>query len=193
LKTQLHSEQPDSAPEREAHAYLTALLQQKSGEPEAARQTLVQLLKQHPNRIAYIHALATLEQEQGNHRRADQIYRDGLIQYPGNTLLSLASAGNLLEEKSYEKAAALLEQVLRAEPANSAAYRLLAKLENARGNKAASYLAQAEYYDLIGEPHSALDQLNMAKRLDHLPHYYASRIDARLKRLKDELAVSNTE
>lgn len=190
LLKQVQHEHPTGNEEKEAQRYLTALIYEKQENPAAARKTLTALLQQHPSRIAYIHALANLEENQGNHRQAAILYKGGLQQYPGNTLLTLASARNLIEEKSYANARSELEQLLIKEPDNTDAYQLLAKLEDADGNKAASYLAQAEYYYLNGESHSALDQLNMAKRLNPLPHYYASRIDARIKYIKDELALS---
>jgi predicted Zn-dependent protease len=55
---------------------------------------------------------------------------------------------------------------------------------------AASHLARAEYYYLIHEPHSALDQLTNAKRLPNLPHYFALRIDARMQQIKDEIQLA---
>jgi predicted Zn-dependent protease len=193
LLKQIENEHPSSADEQEVRRYLTALIQEKRGNTAIARKILTELRKQHPSRIAYIHALASLEENQGNYRQADNLYNDALHQYPGNPLLLLASAHNLVTEQSYDRARTQLEELLRKEPDNGEAYKLLAKLESACGNKAASYLAQAEYYYLNGEPHSALDQLNMAKRLTPLPHYYASRIDARLKRLKDEMAQTKLE
>ncbi len=75
-------------------------------------------------------------------------------------------------------------------PTSAEAYRLMAKLEASSGNQVASHLAQAEYYYLSGEPHSAIDQLNMARRNNPLDIYHSSRIDARLQQIKDELERS---
>jgi predicted Zn-dependent protease len=102
-------------------------------------------------------------------------------------LLSLSLAEAQMATGDYPAARVLVQQQLVHHPASREAYRLLAQLEAAAGNMAASHLAQAEYYYLSGEPHSAVDQLNTARRLDSLDHYHASRIDARLQQLKDEL------
>jgi len=190
LQKELDNEQPKTAREREAQQYLSALIQEKQGQITTARKTLTTLRQRHPQRIAYIYALATLERQQGKYSEADRIFTEGLNQYPGNTLLSLARAENLIEAKNYTQARQQLERILRTAPENTQAYQLLAQVEDASGNKAAYYLAQAEFYYLSGEPHSALDQLNMAKRLTPLPHYFAVRIDARLKSIKQELERS---
>lgn len=178
-----------SAPEREAQRYLQALVMQRTGDIDAARKLFTTLLKQHPERIAYIYGLGELEASQGMSKRATQIYQQGLKQYPGNDVLTLAQSRNLIANGEHAKAQTLLDDLLRDAPANAEAYRLLAKLESEKGNLAASYLARAKYYYLKGEPHSAIDQLNMAKRLSPLPDYYASRIDAELQLIKKELAL----
>lgn len=190
LEKELSAEKPVTENRREAHAYLRAMLQAEQGDIATARQQLSALLQQHPGRIAYIHALARLEEQQNRHPQAARLYREGLRQYPGNALLAAAYARSLMADDKHGPARSQLEQLLREQPRSSEAYRLLAQLEAEAGNHAASYLAQAEYYYLQGEPHSALDQLNMARRLKPLEHYYVSRIEARLKQIKEELALS---
>jgi predicted Zn-dependent protease len=86
-----------------------------------------------------------------------------------------------------------LEQLLREQEENGAAYRLLAKLEAESGNHPASYLARAEYLYLSGEPYSAIEQLTQAKKLSPLPHYYATRIDARLDQIKSEVSLLRSQ
>ncbi|MCW8840709.1 MAG: M48 family metalloprotease [Gammaproteobacteria bacterium] len=188
LSSELEAEAPTDANEREAHRYLQALVQKKNGNVAAARERLTALLEQNPGRIAYIHELGQLESSEGEHQRASELYLEGLEQYPGNALLTRAYCKTLITDGKHDKARKSLETLLRNRPNDSEAYRLLARLEAESGNLAASYLAQAEYYFLKGEPHSAIDQLNQAKRLSPLPDYFAARIEARLKQLKEELA-----
>ncbi len=171
----------------ESDTYLLALIHEKVGNIKESRDIYKKLLAQAPERIAFIHGMAELESSRGNHNEALALYRQGLKRYPGNTLLSLALAETLTRQKKFSAARELLQQQLVRNPASSEAYRLLAKLEASSGNSVASHLAQAEYYYLSGEPHSALDQLNIARRSNPQDHYHASRIDARLQQIQDEL------
>jgi predicted Zn-dependent protease len=187
LLQQLNSTPSTTGRSTEADSYLRALLYERLGKTENARTQYTNLLKQHPERIAYIYGLAQLESSQGNPTAADSLYRRGLKLYPGNELLTLSLAEVHLGTRNYPAARELIQKQLVRNPLSSEAFRLLAKLEAAKGNQAASHLAQAEYYYLIGEPHSALDQLNTAKRLKSLDLYHASRIDARLEHIQGEL------
>ncbi|HEY9148650.1 MAG TPA: tetratricopeptide repeat protein, partial [Gammaproteobacteria bacterium] len=193
LQQELAAEAPAGAQEQEAHRYLQALVLRKKGDTDAAHDTLTGLLEKYPGRIAYLHELAELETSRDRLERAGELYRRGLELYPGNEALTLAYADNLMLSGKHDEARKRLEQLLRDRPLSSEGYRLLAKLESDSGNHAASYLAQAEHYYLRGEPHSAIDQLNTAKRLNPLPHYYATRIEARLEQLKDELERHRAE
>lgn len=177
----------------EYDAYLYALVYEKQGNFLAARRQYEALLKRYPDRIAFIYGLAQLETGQGQFNKAAKLYRRGLEQYPGNELLTLALAKTLYEKKELANARELIQQQLVRTPRSSKAYKLLAQVEAADGHQAASHMAQAEYYYLTGEPRSALSQLNTAKRENPLDLYHASRIDARLKQIKDELAREKSQ
>lgn len=192
LAREVENEAADSPQAAEARHYLQALIQAQLGNYPAARQQLDALHQQYPGRIAHIHALATLEEQQGQHQRAAELYQQALRQYPGNLLLATSRVRALIAAGSQQLAREQLEQLLREQPNHAEAYQLLAQLEAESGNRAASYLAQAEFYYLRGEAHSAIDQLNMARRLEPQDHYYISRIEARLKQLEQELSLSKS-
>lgn len=177
----------------EYDSYLYALAFEKQGKISAARRQYEALLKRYPDRIAFIYGLAQLETGQGQFDKAAKLYRRGLRQYPGNELLTLALADTLYEKKELASARELIQQQLVRTPRSSKAYKLLARVEAADGHQAASHMAQAEYYYLTGEPRSAISQLNTAKRENPLDLYHASRIDARLKQIKDELAREESQ
>lgn len=182
------AEKSGNAQEKEVLSYLRALIKQRKGEISAARSDLQALLNAHPDRIAYIHALAELERSQSNEQAALALYKKGLRQYPGNPLLTLAMAECQISLKQNSAARELLQQLIRKHP-SAEAYRLQADLEAQADNLVGSYLARAEYFYLIHEPHSAMDQLNSAKRLPNVPHYFALRIDARLKQITEEIEM----
>lgn len=171
----------------ESDTYLLALIHEKTGNIATSRDIYKKLLARAPERIAFIHGLAELESDRGNHTEAVKLYQQGLKRYPGNTLLSLALAETFTRQRNFSPARELLQQQLTRNPASTDAYRLLAKLEASSGDAVASNLAQAEYYYLSGEPHSAIDQLNIARRNNTRNHYHTARIDARLQQIKDEL------
>lgn len=190
LQRTINAEKSNDPDRQEAHQYLLALVQQQKGKIGEARAGLQALLKAHPDRITYIYSLAELESAQKNGPAAITLYRTGLRQYPGNPLLTLALAETHIALKQNAAARALLEQLIRKYP-QAEAYRLQADLEAQAGNMAASHLARAEYYYLIHEPHTALDQLTNAKRLPNLPHYFALRIDARMQQIKEEIQLAH--
>jgi predicted Zn-dependent protease len=187
LLQQLENKKAAGELSTESDIYLLAMIHEKLGNIPASRTLYHGLLARAPERIAFIHGLAELENSQGNAQQAAEIYGQGLKVYPGNTLLSLALAETLIRQRDYASARNLLEQQLRRNPASGESYRLLAKLESSSGNKAASHIAQAEYYYHSGESHSAIDQLNTARRQESLDDYHLTRIEARLNQIKDEL------
>jgi beta-barrel assembly-enhancing protease len=190
LEREVATEKGGNRQEKEVHRYLQALIMQRKGESKEARADLQALLAAHPDRIAYILALAELERSKNNGQAALTLYRKGLHQYPGNPLLTLSMAECQISLKHNDAARKLLQQMTRKQP-TAEAYHLLADLEAQANNMAASYLARAEYYYMINEPHSALDQLNSAKRLPNLANYFALRIDARLKQITEEIDMEN--
>jgi len=167
--------------------YLRAITHIALQQPKEAEQLLQQLVTRFPDSIAYRETLGQLYHTQGKYPLAVTLYRDGLKRYPKNELLSLSLAENLLAEQEYLQAREQIQTVLRLNPASISAHRLLAQLEAENGNPAASHLAQAEYYRLLEEHHSALEQLKLAKRTKGLDFYHASRIEALSREIKQEL------
>lgn len=193
LLQQLDAESPDNNSASEAERYLRALTLQSQGEYKQARVILASLLQYNPGRIAYIHAMAELEAADNNADKASALLAKGLELYPGNRILTLTLSRELISQAKYEPAREHIDGLLRRDPDDARAYHLLAELEAGSGNLAASHLAQAEYYYLNGEPHSAIDQLHTARRLPAVPDYYAARISARLGQIKDELSRIRSE
>lgn len=170
-----------------ADNYLKAITLISLQQPLEAERLLQQLLNKQPGSIAYRETLGQLQRTQGNYQAALSLYQDGLKRYPNNELLSLSLVDTLVALKHYPQARESLQTILRLHPSSVAAYRRLAEVEAKSGNQAASHLAQAEYYLLMGEPHSALEQLNLANRLKNLDFYLSSRIEALSNDIKDEL------
>lgn len=158
--------------------YLRAITYMALQQPAEAQQLLLRLVRESPESIAYRDTLGQLYYQQGNYQQAISLYREGLHRYPDNEQLTRSLATNLLAVHDYPQARELLQTVVRRNPQSVDAYRLMAELESSAGNPPAAHLAQAEYYLLLDEPHSALEQLKIAKRLSNLDFYHASRIEA---------------
>ena len=177
--------------DEESRRYLLALLHQQRHEYDASRSLFETLVKESPQRIAYIDALAKLELAAEKAPAAARHYRQGLVYYPDNDLLGLGLARSLMAQGDLAKARESLQQLTARKPGGSATVlRLLAQTEEGLGNLAASHLALAEYYLLLDEPHSALNQLQIARRQQPLDDYHAARIEAYAEEVKQRIAAS---
>jgi predicted Zn-dependent protease len=190
-----HSQSPESLmkslgnsdEDDELGSYLRAITHIAMQQPAAAKQSLQALLSRAPESIAYRETLGQLLYQEGEYALSANLYREGLKRYPHNPLLSLSLAKALIAQKNYSAARIVLQDLLRFTPHSAAAYQQLAKLESDSGNQAAAHLAQAEHYQLLGEPHSALEQLKLAKRIANLDFYHASRIEAMSSELMESI------
>jgi predicted Zn-dependent protease len=187
MKTLESEQQGQLADNKESDSYLRAITHIALQQPTEAGKLLQQLVTKAPESIAYRETLGQLHHDQGAYDEAVSLYRNGLQRYPHNEMLALSLAKNLLALHQYPQAREPLQEVLRRNPRSASAYTLLAQLESEAGNQAAAHLAQAEHYRLMAEPHSALDQLKIAKRIKNLDFYHASRIDAFIKEVEESL------
>ncbi|MDH5784905.1 MAG: M48 family metalloprotease [Chromatiales bacterium] len=174
---------------RDEHSlYLQAITHIALQQPQQAKKILSQLLRNAPESIPYRETYGRLLFEQGEHTRAIKLYRDGLKRYPNNELLLMSLCRSLLAEKNYSEGRDLLQGVVRRNPRSIVGIDLLAQLETETGNPVAAHLARAEYYLLLEEPHSALGQVNLAKRVEKKDFYHSSRIEALTQQITEQIA-----
>jgi predicted Zn-dependent protease len=171
--------------------YLRAITYIALQQPAKAKELLQQLVTKTPESIAYRETLGQLHYAQGDYSEAVTLYRNGLQRYPHNEMLALSLGKNLIALHEYSQAREPLQEVLRRKPDSAATYGLMAQLESEAGNQPAAHLALAERYRLLDDPHSALEQLKIAKRISTLDFYYASRIDASIKDIEE--AIKNED
>lgn len=170
-----------------AERYAYALALSHDGQHDEARAQFRQLLKRSPERISFLLAHARNEAAMEEYGSAAEVYAQGLRLYPANLPLCLGYADVLLKQQKPDEARRLLSDLLKRHPNQARTYQLLGQAEEQSGNLGAAYLAQAEYYALEGEPHTAITQLKQAQRLPKLDFYLASRIEAKLQQLQDEI------
>lgn len=177
----------------ERYGYALALL--AVGKHNKAREQMQKLRKKDPDRTAYRIAAAEIELAAGNAAASRTIYSESLELYPDNYSLTLHYAETLLRTGDAQKAKDILQDLTRNREPTSEVYRLLAHAASEAGFSAESHRSMAEYYYLNGQTSAAIDQLSIALRKAN-DFYQASRIEARLQHLKEEVSSeskANTE
>lgn len=171
----------------EAARYGYALALLNNGQIDPARAQIKWLLDKSPNRIAYLIAEAQVETAAGNGKSALKIYNDALNLYPRHYPLTILDSTELLHQGQAAAARQLLQEYLRYRDPKPLVYKQLAQAENDSGFLAESQQALAEFDYLNGQTQSAIEHLNQALSLTKKDDFYrASRIEARLKQLKQQ-------
>ena len=177
--------------QEDARRYGYALALLAAGQTKAAGEQLDRLAAKDPDRIQYRLAQGQVASAKGQPERALKIYADALKLYPRDYALTVAYVGELLLAGQAAVARQTLQDYLRSREPRPLVYKLLAQAENDAGAPIESKQALAEYAYLSGQTQSAIDYLNQALALTKPDDFYrASRIEARLKELKSEVAMN---
>ena len=102
-------------------------------------------------------------------------------------------ASALISAGDSARATRLLREHMRDKDKDPNVYQLYARATGNVGQQAEAHRALAEYYYLIGETGTAVQQLTLAQNLlkdQEKDFYLAARVEARLSELKKELAAS---
>ena len=153
-----------------------------------ARSAIQPLIDQDVDRLSYQLVLAEIEMDVGRLSAALQIYEDNQKLYPDDQALSINQAEALLQARLPEQAVKLLERQLSFGAPPRTIYKLLAKVEEARGNKSQSHRWYAEYYYISGQLPLAADQLRIAADYAKGDEYQRARIASRLREVQNALS-----
>jgi len=164
--------------------YALALALLDTRQTNTVQKQIDWLFQNDGDRVIYYLLQARLALVQNNWAKAKKVYKQALEIYPGDKILGLDYAEKLLQNHVPRKAKAVLLGL--SADSNPDYYDLLARAYELTGAKAQSYLALAEKYYLIGYTQLAIEQLEMALKMDSLDFYLASRIGARYKALQAE-------
>jgi len=104
--------------------------------------------------------------------------------YPGYESLRYALIDALIRDHRAARAVELARSGTVRDPSDLRMWELLARAEAERGNRIAQHRAQAEVYVLRGSLSAAIEQLEMARRVEEGDFFEQSRVDARLRELK---------
>ncbi len=156
---------------------------------DEARREIAQLLKRRPDFGLYRIAEAESELAAGRPKEALAIYAAALRKDPGGLALQQRYAAASLATGQAATARDLLRKMVRQQPGEPALFRMLATAAGETGARLEAHQALAEHYYLTGNPQGALEQLEIARRFAGDSVYVRSGLDARIKEIKDEVAL----
>ena len=173
--------------EAERYGYAVALL--RSRQLATARTEIGKLVAQQPGRTSYLILQAETEMAAGNYKQALTIYADSYAKAPGDAPLVNYYASALLKTGKHRQARDLLKTALQRRPEDPELHRMLAQAAGGIGAKYEAHKAMAEHYYLSGNPHAAIDQLQLAARFAGDSFYLQSSVEARIAAIKEEIAL----
>lgn len=168
--------------------YEYALTLLETGAVDQARTALQPLLNSNKEEIAYITASARIDLRARNPARAKTTLEQALRLYPGYPALTTLLAQALLDLNQPAEAEKWVSNLIQDQNQLllPSYYHLLAEAQDRGGNKADAHQSLAEYYYLIGQTRTAIEQLEIALRqIKDNDNYRKQRINARMDALKE--------
>jgi predicted Zn-dependent protease len=170
------------------YGYILSLIRvERFGE---ASKLIDSLLKQYPHKIAFLLAKAEIQTKNKQTDQAIKTYQQALATYPGNESILHDYIEVLVQERKFKLAKNVLESFLKTQPKNPVFYKYLAQTKAALNSPAESHEALAEYYYQRGQFHQAIDQINIALKTTKDDFYTASKLEAKLRYIKEEIPPS---
>jgi len=172
------------------YGFAAALLRAK--EPARAEAELAPLMKaaDHP---MYAGLAARIRQGSGDDRGAADMISLALVRYPNNRALNYAYIESLQRLGRNREATSVLDEQIKNYPRDARLHTLRAKGYAALGKRLLQHQAQAEAYLLQGSLPAAVEQLELAQKSGDGDFYQLSSVDARLRKLKAQLAQEMKE
>ena len=169
--------------QQQAAGYGLAISALRAKNYPLAEQVLTDLQRRHPDQLWFRIAQAELLQAQQKHTEAALLLEELASLMPRNYAITALLANSLIKTDRAERAALLLEPILRQRSNDPALWRLAADGWGYSGNLAMAHLARGEVLFLSGADELGMDQLRYARDYskDNFPLH--SRINARLKEM----------
>ncbi len=154
-----------------------------------AGKVLDEALKSNPLEPALLVSQARLLEKTGKLKQAVELLDDSLTLLPGDYPLTMQLADYLIQAGNYDRAISQLEGQLQLRAEDDAIYRVIARAYGAKGDRVSTHSYQADYLYLNGQLEPAIQQLEIALEQKPLDFYQASRLEARLKAMRDEFEI----
>lgn len=170
-----------------AYAYLRA--------NQAARaQQEVQWLSQHGMNNAYLDTLKALTAaKQGQVQQAQALFIQGIKRTPRHRALVLGEAELLVQSKQWAAAITHIQQQLNTFPDDAHLYDWLAVAYQGQGKQMLRHQALGEAYVRKYDLARAVEQFEIASKTKDGDFYLQSRVEARLKTLRQQLQLTQED
>ena len=151
---------------RDANRYGLAIAYNENEQYALASATLAPLLDKDPNRISYVVTQAEILTQQNEPGQAIDFLQRHLAINPGNHALTMAHVDALIEARSYNAAAEIMERLSMDRPNDVQLWYQLAETQGQAGNISKVHQARAEYFRLIADFQRARQQLQLALKIE---------------------------
>ncbi len=169
--------------------YGLALALARNGQYQQALDGMQQLATQYPDNISISMSLAQIHTQALNPQAALAIYEERYHLYPDNHMVVVNFTRALLQSGNSARVLKILNDYKRILKLDAPLLRILAETLKAEGREAESQATLAEYFYQRGDLDGAIQQLTLASRQPGNTFYQASRIEARLETLKEEVTL----
>lgn len=169
------------------YAYVLALL--RDGQAAAARERARPLIASAPTRIAYVLLDARTLAAVGDTDKALRGLSAALDLFPGNYPLTRYHAELSLAHQRHEGVTQRLDQALERRPDEPVLLKLRSRAAVAVGKDAEAHLYLAEAHYLNDQLERAQQLLEVGLRGEDLNFYSASKLQAKLQEVKDEIKL----
>ncbi len=173
-----------------ADHYGLALSLLKGKKYKKAKKEIALLLDRAPKQILFRILEAQVASAQGDNDKSLKLFRN--IYKSDKSSLSAITyyTEALAHHNNYTEARKVLRKAIRKFPKSVLFYEKLSQAESKTGSKMESHRALAEAYALLGNYHSAAQQLNIARSFASKDDFYAqASITARIKEIKNLAAL----
>ena len=179
----------DDNPQLDAARYGLAISQMKAGQLTQAVQSLAPLLQKNPDDLTYNLAQIELDIAQNKLDAAERRHKLMNELYPGSYPLKQMQIDLLLKQQRIAQAERALDQLTQRRRNDPDIWYQVAEVRGLSGNTIGLHEARAEYFALVGDYEQATEQLDLAKRRASNNFQVASRIDARLREMREEQRI----
>ena len=137
----------------------------RNGEYSEARKLLKPMRDFKPSNLTYALAEVDIDLEEGSFDEATRKLKRGLEIMPGNHPVTIQLAKTYFKAGQYSDADQLLTAHAKLKPTNATLWYWLAEVQGLAGNQLGLHQSRAEYFFLNGAMPSALQQLDLARKL----------------------------
>ncbi len=168
-----------------ANHYGLALALLKGKKYEMAKKQVVLLLEQKPDQMLFKILEAQIASAEGENKKSLKLFSE-IYNTDKSSLSAITYYSEALSHQGdYPEARKVLRKAVRKFPKNVLFYEMLSQAENEAGSKLESHRALAEAYALLGNYHSATQQLNIARTFAGKDDFYSqASITARIKEIE---------